>query len=40
MTDGMRGAIDELDLEEWILQLTQMTQRVVVISSMRVPILH
>jgi hypothetical protein len=40
MTDGMRGAIDELDLEEGILQLTQITPRMVVISSMQVPILH
>jgi hypothetical protein len=40
MTDGMPGALDELDLEEWVLQLTQMTPRMMVISSMQVPMLH
>jgi len=40
MTDGMRAALDELDLEDWILQLTQMTARMEVISSMQVPMVH
>jgi hypothetical protein len=34
MTDGMPGAIDELDLEEWV------TPRMVVISPMQIPMLH
>jgi hypothetical protein len=40
MTDAMRAALDELDLEDWILQLTQMTPRMEVISSMQVPMVH
>jgi hypothetical protein len=35
MTNGMTGALHELDLKDWILQLAQMTPRMVVISSMR-----
>jgi hypothetical protein len=32
----MPGALQELDLERWVMQLTTMTPRMVVISSMQI----